>query len=82
MPAGYVKPKLLFNRNAAASYPLKSLGGSTQLQCLPYRPTWNSNTASTPLGRTLLTAAKFSLGKLYGKSSSFATITGKLGYSR
>ena len=52
---------------AAASYPLKGLGGSTQLQCLPYRPTWNSNTASTPLGRTILTAAEFSLGKLYGK---------------
>ena len=62
MSAGYVKHSqwqslsYCLTGYDAASYPLKSLGGSTQLQCLPYRPTWNSNTASTPLGRTLLIA--------------------------
>ena len=48
---------------AATSYPLKGLGGSTQLECLPYEPTWLSNKASTPLNRTLLTAAKYTLGE-------------------
>ena len=47
---------------AAAAYPLKGYGGSTELQCLPLTPEWHNNKATSPAAKTLLAAVKFSTG--------------------
>lgn len=51
----------------ASAYNQIGYGGSTSLECLPSNPTLNANKASTPAGRTLLTAVKYSLGEIEKK---------------